>query len=387
MMTEARGSSASDAFLSGQGVPVALDEVESELVYLWGPSAERVGGPALENPNVTRVALANLVVARLSRNGVGVASALDTVVARRPSRSIVLLRSDDPERRVRAEVSALCHLPAPGMPQVCSERIVLSAPESAFDLLPGSVLPLLETDLPLAIWWVGDPRESEAVFRPLADEAARLLIDLPDPEGDVEALRFALDLDRHPHSRDLAWFGVSRWRELVAQFFDPPGSVDSVQRIRSVEIDSETATGAVPRASLWLAAWLAGQLGWKAVDRSQRSPGRIEARFEGPNGPVSVVFQARTDPEAAMPRIRGIHIETANPSDADQVETFVLRRPDPATSCVRIETCSANRCDLLRIVEAPESDTARRIAGALESARDDPPYQHALPLLMWLMTL
>ena len=65
----------SDAFLSGQGIPVALDEIEGELVRLWGPSAGRVGGPDLENPNVTRVALANLVVARLSNDGQSLASA------------------------------------------------------------------------------------------------------------------------------------------------------------------------------------------------------------------------------------------------------------------------------------------------------------------------
>ena len=116
----------------------------------------------------------------------------------------------------------------------------------------------------------GRPSVSETVFRPLADEAGRLLIDLADPEADVEALTFALDLDRHPHARDLAWFGIGRWRELVAQFFDPPGCVDSFRRIRSVEIAAETATGGVARVSVWLAAWLAGQLGWKPVERFDR---------------------------------------------------------------------------------------------------------------------
>jgi glucose-6-phosphate dehydrogenase assembly protein OpcA len=381
----AMNTTASDAFLSGQGVPVGLDEVESELVHLWGPSAERVGGPALENPNVTRVALANLVVARLSQDGPGVASALDAVVARRPSRSIVLLRSDDPERKVSAEVSASCYLPAPGLPQVCSERIVLSAGEPAFDLLPGAVRPLLETDLPMALWWVGDPRAARGVFEPLATEAGRLLIDLPDPDSDIEALRYALDLDRLPHARDLAWSGLGRWRELVAQFFDPPGSAESARRIRSVEIESETTSGAVPRASAWLAGWLAGQLGWNPVETSRPSAGRVEARFEGPGGPVSVVLQARSEASAAMPRIRSVCLEASGAGE-DGSETFALRRLDSALSCVQIETCSATRCALPRIVEAPETDQAQRVAGALESARDDPPYEHALPVLLWLMT-
>lgn len=376
--------STSDAFLSGQGVPVALDEVESELVHLWGPSAERVGGPALADPNVTRVALANLVVARLSQDDPSVASALDMVVARRPSRSIVLLRSDDPERKVSAEVSASCHLPAPGMPQVCSERIVLSAGESASDLLPGAVRPLLETDLPMALWWVGDPRALKDVFEPLASEAGRLLVDLPDPDTDIEVLRYALDLERLPHARDLVWSGLGRWRELAAQFFDPPGGVESVRRVRSVEVECETLSGAVPRVSAWLAGWLAGQLGWTPAEKSRPSSGRVEARFEGPEGLVSVVLQARPEASAVMPRIRSVCLEAPGRGE-DGPEIFTLRRLDPALPSVRIETCSATRCALPRTVEAPEADQARRIAGALESARNDPPYEHALPVLLWLM--
>ena len=57
--------SASDAFLSGQGVPVAPGRWRPS----WQDSGARrpsgCGGPDLENPNVTRVSLANLVVACL----------------------------------------------------------------------------------------------------------------------------------------------------------------------------------------------------------------------------------------------------------------------------------------------------------------------------------
>ncbi len=97
-----------------------------------------------------------------------------------------------------------------------------------------------------------------------------------------------------------------------------------------------------------------------------------------------MAIQATSDPSAASASIRSVRIEAAS-RDEGEVETFGLRRLDSATACVRIETCSATRCDLPRIVEAPEVDTARRVAGALESARDDPPYEHALPVLLWLL--
>ena len=50
------------SFLDGQGIPVELPRIESELAKLWGPAAEQIGGPELENPHVTRIVLANLVV-------------------------------------------------------------------------------------------------------------------------------------------------------------------------------------------------------------------------------------------------------------------------------------------------------------------------------------
>ena len=58
-------ASTSDSFLDGQGIPVNLPNIETELAKLWGPAAEQIGGPDLENPNVTRIVLANLVVACL----------------------------------------------------------------------------------------------------------------------------------------------------------------------------------------------------------------------------------------------------------------------------------------------------------------------------------
>ena len=110
---------------------------------------------------------------------------LETVIARFPAGRSWCCGSDDPGRRIAAEVSALCHLPAPGLPQVCSERIVLRAGPNAIDLLPGAVRPLLEAELPMILWWTGDPRPHEALFRDLADECSRLILDLPDPGADA----------------------------------------------------------------------------------------------------------------------------------------------------------------------------------------------------------
>ena len=45
-----QNTTTTDAFLSGEGVPVNLHDIETELIRLWGPAAERAGGPVPDQP-------------------------------------------------------------------------------------------------------------------------------------------------------------------------------------------------------------------------------------------------------------------------------------------------------------------------------------------------
>ncbi len=384
---ETATSSATDAFLSGQGIAVDPAKVEAELTRLWGPAAEQVGGPDLENPNVTRVVLANLVVEADAGTAGRVSAAIDEVVARFPSRAIVLGRTGAAGRRVTAEVAALCHLPAPGMPQVCSERILLKAGPEAVDLLPGAVRPLLEADLPVILWWTGDPRAAEGLYRSLAREATRIILDLPDPGADAEALRLGLDPTIHAYSRDSAWFGIARWRELVAQFFDGDPCREAIGRISSVEVEAVTPTvgdGRPPRLAAWLAAWLAGQLGWKGARRPDPGPGRLDATFTAEGGrEVNLAIRSVADPSAADVRLRSV---TIGINAGTGPSCFRLERPEGRPDDIRVEVCSDRTCALPRVVVAPELDAAHRIAAGLESARLDEPFRRARPHALWLLS-
>jgi glucose-6-phosphate dehydrogenase assembly protein OpcA len=375
-----------DSFLDGQGIPVDLRDIETELANLWGPAAEQAGGPELENPHVTRIALANLIVENLTGESEPVRSVQETVVARFPCRAIVVRGSNDPQRRIAAEVSALCHLPAPGLPQVCSERIVLRAGPDAIDLIPGALRPLLEAELPMVLWWTGDPRTHEALFRDLADECSRLILDLPDPGAELGAVRLGLDPALCRFSRDAAWFGLARWRELVAQFFDPPCAGETWGRISAVHIEALSPDPArTPRVAIWLAAWLAGQLGWKPqgqhAHRASAAESALQAAFLGPFGPVAVDIVTRPA-DSSLPQLMGVTITVNTPGG---VETFRLDRPVPDSPVILVEAETLASCHLPRLVEAPELDPAHRIAAALESSRVDPPFQKALPIALWLL--
>ena len=375
--------STSEAFLSGQGIPVEPGQIEAELIRLWGPAAERAGGPDLESPNVTRIVLANLVVEAGPECPEFLESTLDTVVERYPCRSIVLRKTADPGRAVAAEIAALCHLPSANRPQVCSERIVLRAGPEAVDLLPGAVRPLLEANLPFVLWWTDDPRPDERLFRDLAGECSRLVLDLPDPGTDPAALRLGLDPSINRFARDTAWFGVTRWRELVAQFFDGPDPAESLSRIATVEVRAEVpGTPAVPRIAAWLVAWLAGQLGWTPVRREEATPGQLDATFRGPSGEVAVAIRTAGLAAGGSAQILGVTLTTRGTEGPD---TYHLTRIDPRSPQVRVVVSSPTACTMPRVVNSPEPDAPGRVAAALHSSRHDPPFSRARARALWLL--
>ena len=271
---------------------------------------------------------------------------------------------------------------------------MLQAGAHAVDLVPGAVRPLLEADLPLVLWWTSDPRQHEALFRDLADESSRLILDLPDPGAPAGALRLGLDPALGTYSRDSAWFGLTRWRELVAQFFDPPCHHDRLSRIEAVHVEALSPDPSrPPRMAIWLVAWLAGQLGWKPPDRPLTPPasdaeGTLQARLLGPGGDVAVSIVTRPIPagSAALPQLMGLTIRLRDSGrDGEAAETCRLERVEPDSPAILIKAEAHETCRLPRLVEVPELERACRISAALESSRVDPPFQNALPIALWLL--
>ena len=376
-------------FLSGQGVPVALHDLEAELFRLWGPATEQAGGPAVDNPNVTRVVLTNLVIFAKQSDAPRLLGVFDTVASRYPSRTIVLQRTEGLGRKIETEVSALCHLPALGQTPVCSERILLRFGAEASDLLPGAVRPILEPELPFVLWWTDDPRNDEALYVDLADECTRLILDLPDLDTNTAALRLGLDPKHCPHARDTAWFGLFRWRELIAQFFDPPCHLATITKIVSVKFEVAVPgepTAIPPRLAVWLAAWFAGQLGWKPIGKPDRQVGVLKATFENGGGAIAleIVTDSSNEPNDDVARLRATTITTLA-TDGMGPGLFRLSRPSLHDPEVRVEIDSSTYCSLPKTVLAPQPDHARRVAAALESSRNDPPFKNAIPHAFWLL--
>ncbi|ADV62231.1 Glucose-6-phosphate dehydrogenase subunit [Isosphaera pallida ATCC 43644] len=375
-----------EAFLRGIGVPVELPHIERELTRLWGESAQEAGGSEVSRPSVTRVVLCNLVV-------LGRPERLDEVQVAHPCRAILLGLEEGRGQKVEAEVAATCHLPAPGRPQVCSEKIALFAAPEAQRLLPSAVRGLLEADLPVVVWWSQPPDDSERseLLAQLANDASRVLLDLPDPASDctLEHLARFIEAHRLRYVHDLAWFGLTPWRDLIAQRFEPPNH-RHLERLTSLTIRTRTAGDPLvnpPRISGLLAGWFAGQLGWTLEQRLQRPAAEthvrhpastIDARYRDRAGRrvIHLTLCFELDPQAQPAQIDAVELEWEEP-EAVVPGCYRIERVRPGHDLARLYVTSNNLCNLPGSATIPELDPTRRLLNALQASRNDPPFQAA----------
>jgi glucose-6-phosphate dehydrogenase assembly protein OpcA len=297
---------------------------------------------------------------------------------------IVLKHDSGAGRKLLTEVSAQCHLPAPGRPQVCSEQIILRTSVEGRDLLPGAVRSLVESDLHSVLWWCDDPREAPELFEQLSGEATRVILDLPDPEADPASLAAAIEPGDRQSPRDLAWFGLTAWRSLIADQFDSPAT-GNLARIASVRIRSiGKQTDQPHRTAAWLVAWLAGQLGWQP-EGSPRfiGKGRFEATFRGPEDSVEVMMES--EPGESISRAQIAEVEIRLRPEAQSVTTLRIQCDGQGTCEICVTDAAGHGCAFPRLVKVPVPETAHHVSAALLTDRSDPPYHRALPITLWLL--
>ena len=316
---------------------------------------------------------------------------VEAVITRYPCRAIVVRGSDDPERRITAEVSALCHLPDPGLPQVCSERIrAPRRPECGGPrgrrgaaLARGRPAAGALVDHrsavergPRSVTWAMSARGSCSIF-PIRGPR-------PPPCG------LGLDPAICPCSRDTAWFGLTRWRELVAQFFDPSLPSRDAQPDRLAPDRGPLSRSQQAPAPGDLAGCLAGGTARLETARAAGQPGHLVGQLVPRGVPRSPGNPRRGDrhPGGSSQRCRRRQAWSASRSrraGPEGVETFCLSRPSPDSPDVRIAAKAPDYCRLPSMVRAPELDPARRVAAALDASRFDRPFENARPIALWLL--
>ncbi|HZO94290.1 MAG TPA: glucose-6-phosphate dehydrogenase assembly protein OpcA [Candidatus Baltobacteraceae bacterium] len=122
---------------------------------------------------------------------------------------------------------------------------------------------LSRSGVPTLLWWSGMKVGSRPVFDALLPHADTLLVDSAGSVTDERGLRSLVGFRRdHPEIvlRDLAWLRLRPWLDMIANFFDDRQSTREAFTIRRLTIASGSAAEA-----LYLAAWLASSLNWKAA--------------------------------------------------------------------------------------------------------------------------
>jgi glucose-6-phosphate dehydrogenase assembly protein OpcA len=346
------------------GVPIAVDPtaIEHVLRTLWSDSGSDDG------PRVSRLTLGTVVMVADADEASDLKAVCRELAAAHPSRVVIFLRENG-AAAVVARVAAMCHLPEPGRPPVCSEVIVLRGGEAALERLPGLVLPLLLPDVPATLWWRSKAVPSPLAARELAAGMERCLTQLAAHPAPAELWR-ALAPARH-HVTDLDWWALVAWREGTAQLFDGhdaavPAGLDTVT-VRGAK-GSRGPEGS--HAAALLAGWAAGRLGWRPVER--HGP---QSHWHRPDGAAATLRLEVADDGRLDLRL----------ADSTADAEWLVERAAHPRDCLRLTAHAAAFCQLPVLVPAPRPSHVACVLSALSAPPHTPVRAQAQVYAAWLL--
>ena len=248
----------------------SLDGITAELGRIWSSIALTAEGPDGEERRVAaRTSVMNLVViAGRGEVGERVASIVEGLTGRHPSRTLIVTPADpDGPAWLDAQVQAHCVLPSDNAPETCSELVYLTCGGESGQHLSGLVAPLLIHDLPVTVWWPGEPHFESRSARELLPMADRVLVDGSGWSGDGLAGLAAMAQLPERHDLEIADFAMlrqARWREAIASTFDRPTLLPFLGHLDRIEVHYAARDGAPGAANvvrpMYHVAWLASRL-------------------------------------------------------------------------------------------------------------------------------
>jgi glucose-6-phosphate dehydrogenase assembly protein OpcA len=387
-----------------QSHATTIDGIESELARIWAQPDLTVGGEddgeAGERRRgrhiAARTSVMNLVVvARKPEIGERTAEIISRLTGRHPSRTLIVLSADaDGPPWLDARIQAHCMLPRPDAPETCTELIFLTAGGETGRHLSALVAPLLIHDLPVTVWWPGEPSLASEPAMDLLEGTDRLIVDGSTWSGDgLARLRDLAHLYDH-YDRlavsDFALVRQSRWREAIASAFDMHEFLPYLGSIRRIAVTYGThdETGAPGTTNilkpLYHVAWLASRLGMRVVaplapaepkgraTAPRLRPGErpalhrgLVAQLRDRSGDVSVVIRPLTSP---MPPGTTLRVEILADRRGSELRADVTAEAENVHVHVWVDGVQA----LDRTFRAPRLTDVDLLADALERGGRDP---------------
>jgi len=356
--------------MSPEGAPLNNPgDIEKTLADMWKPPQNRQVLTV-----ATRICAANLIVVTRPEDWHNLNNDLGELSTLFPTRTIAVIlhenESDFPPPQtssIHASVSAICHIPLPGRPQVCAEQIVLhNRLDQTFDL-HHTILPMLEADLPCLLWWRIDTPQAGDLCTHLEKLTDRIILD-----AGLAGLQ-SLETKTAPTVRELGWYRTYPYRELIAQMFDkaPADTFARIHRL-SIEIPSNNTDQLIE--AFWLVAFIAGQLNWQPLETT--GPGQY--LFSGINCNVEVTITGPIDEtKSQTPGLQQLTIESNG-------HTFMICRCCPDTHEYRAVICDQRLCEIPRCLQVPRQSRGEALASAATGRTRDYAFQRAAPVAAWL---
>ena len=358
-------------------VPVGLDDGGDPLVTEKGlPHA--------------RASVLNLIVTVVDEAAADrVVHALIGLGVRHPSRAIVLVpQPDAPGARIDARISTHCNDASGGGDRVCYEEVVLTVRGECAEHLSGIVAPLLIHDLPIHVWWPGNPPFSDPVFEQLVEMGDRVIVDSSDFADLLSGLRRTANVRRRSGVGDLSWERLSWWQELTAQFFDAPRFRRYLPNLSRLRIryavappvsrrpeadDVEPGVSAPMTQALLYAGWIATRLGWRRNRTLQPiADGAFALRLEGRHEMVDVRVEPIATDDVPPGELLSVHLGSLGETGA--AEFIIDRDGDDAMVATNADGMTA----LLRRVAMAMPSESELLSAQLSLDAADPVYEDAL---------
>ncbi len=338
----------------------SISEIEVELTKIWAAQDMAVESDGEKIRHVAaRTNVMNLVVvARRPELAERCAATIQMLTGRHPSRTIVIQSADpDGPSWLDGRIEAHCIMPSLDAPEVCAETIHLTCGGEAGRHLSAIATPLIIHDLPVTVWWPGEPPLKSQASLDLLAFADRLVVDGSTWSGDgLERLRQMAELveGKRLVVSDFALARQSRWREAIASVFDDPDFLPYLRSLRRIAVTYGTHDEAGTAGStnlvkpIYHVGWLASRLDLKVV--------KPLSAVVGPARPAKGgrVHRGGTVKSTAS---RGL---SATLSDGRADVTVVVRpvvSEMPAGTTLRVELLAERRGSELRTDVTAEAET------------------------------
>ncbi|MBI4641739.1 MAG: glucose-6-phosphate dehydrogenase assembly protein OpcA [Candidatus Tectomicrobia bacterium] len=389
--------------IKGEGKSVPINDIEPELARLWKAAIE-TSGEKSDDEIIRACALNLMVYTSDKREAENVAAILDQLVIQHPCRAIVMIadsESSGPSTSpdLQASISTHHHATATGGHHLYCEQVTMSAKGEVVEELPSIVIPLLIPDLPVFLWWYGDPPFDDELFHRFVSTSDRLILDSTQFQASNVGFAKLSDLIRNgvqgvPDQTicsDLTWSRLTPWRLLTAQFFDPQNLRPYLDRLNRIIFEYQISEddSQLPAQAFLFAGWLASRLKWQLPPRSAGPWHKIEGHHHflhlyKDDQPVTIEIRGARGSHVGATGRTPLLLSLKLIADEEPSGLFsITQTDDPLCAEVVIEV--EQMTPMKRVVRLEELDLLHLIDKELEILWQDVVYEEALEMAADLM--